>query len=51
MVPISKADFQSVLRLLDALARTKGDSLREREDARKARLLVRKLKRKVIHES
>jgi len=46
MKQISNADFASVLRLLDALSRTKGDSRREREDARKAALLTKKLKRK-----
>ena len=45
MKQISNADFASVLRLLDALSNTKGDSIREREAARKAKLLSKKLKR------
>ena len=45
MREISNADFASVLRLLDALSNTKGESVREREAARKARLLAKKLKR------
>lgn len=45
MKQISNADFYAVLRLLDALSSTKGATLRERENARKATMLVRKLKR------
>ena len=48
MIPISNADFASVLRLLDSLSRRKGSNLREKEDARKAALMVKKLKRKVL---
>ena len=47
MKQISNADFYSVLRLLDALSRTKGETVRERENARKAMLLTRKLKKKL----
>jgi len=46
VIPISNTDFKSVLRLLDALSRTKGDSIRERENARKAKLLHKKLRKK-----
>lgn len=45
MKQISNADFRSVLRLLDVLSRTTGTGIRERENARKAALLARKLKR------
>lgn len=45
MKQISNADFQAVLRLLDALSKTTGTNLRERENARKAGLLTKKLKR------
>ena len=50
MKEISNADFASILRLLDALSNTKGDSIREREAARKARMLAKKLKRLTIRE-
>lgn len=46
MKQISNADFASVLRLLDALSKMRGDSVREREAARKAALLAKKLKKK-----
>lgn len=46
MKQISNADFLSVLRLLDSLSRRQGTNIREKEDARKAWLLVKKLKRK-----
>lgn len=46
MKQISEADFQAVLRLLDALSLARGSTLRERENARKAALLAKKLKRK-----
>ena len=46
MKQISEADFQAVLRLLDALSLARGSTVRERENARKAALLARKLKRK-----
>ena len=45
-VSISDADFASVLRLLDSLSRRQGTTVKEREDARKAALLTKKLKRK-----
>ena len=45
MKQISNADFYSVLRLLDALSLARGSSVRERENARKAKLLVKKLRR------
>ena len=46
MKQLSNDDFYAVLRLLDALSDTKGVTLRERENARKAGLLARKLNRK-----
>lgn len=46
MKQISNADFSSALRLLDSLSRRKGTTVRENEDARKAALLSRKLKKK-----
>ena len=48
MKSISNTDFKAALRLLDSLARTKGETVRERENARKAGLLVKKLKRKDV---
>lgn len=47
MVPISNADFRSVLRLLEALSLARGSTVKEKEAARKAWLLVKKLKRKL----
>lgn len=47
MKQLSNTDFNAVLRLLDALSRTKGDTIRERENAGKAALLTRKLKKKI----
>lgn len=46
MKQLSNADFYSVLRLLESLSLRKGLTVREKEDARKAALLVRKLNRK-----
>lgn len=46
MKQISNADYASVLRLLEALSIAKGVTKRERENARKAALLVKKMKRK-----
>lgn len=46
MIEISNADFKAVLRLLDTLSLAKGETVKERESARKATLLSRKLKRK-----
>ena len=51
MKEISNADLQSVLRLLDALSRRPGLNIREKEDARKAALLSKKLKRKIRHDT
>ena len=46
MKQLSNADFYSVLRLLDALSLARGSTVKERENARKAALLAKKLKRK-----
>ena len=46
MKTISNADYSSVLRLLESLSRRKGLTIREKEDARKAALLSRKLRTK-----
>ena len=46
MKQISNADYSSVLRLLISLSRRPGTTIREKEDARKAGLLAKKLKRK-----
>ena len=51
MKQISNADFLSVLRLLDSLSRRQGTNIREKEDARKAALLKRKLKKKLLHDT
>ena len=45
MKQISNADYSSVLRLLESLSRRKGLTVREKEDARKAALLTKKLRR------
>lgn len=45
MKQLSNSDYDSVLRLLRHLARTKGDSIRDSEAARKAGLMVKKLER------
>ena len=45
MKTISNADFKAVLRLLDVLSLARGSTVREMENARKATLLSRKLKR------
>ena len=47
MKSISNADFLSVLRLLDALSLARGSTIKERENARKAALLSKKLKKKI----
>lgn len=47
MKNLSNADYASVLRLLESLSRRQGTTVREKEDARKAALMVRKMKRKV----
>lgn len=46
MKQLSNADFYSVLRLLESLSLRKGLTVREKEDARKAALLTKKLNRK-----
>lgn len=46
MKQLSNADYSSVLRLLEALSLTRGATVKEKEDARKAALLKKKLKRK-----
>lgn len=46
MKAISNADFASVLRLLEALSLARGSTIRERENARKAALLAKKLRKK-----
>lgn len=48
MKSISNSDYDQAIRLLRHLSTVKGDSLKEREAARKAGLLVRKLERKNI---
>lgn len=45
MKAISNADYSAVLRLLEAQSKSKGTTLRERENARKATLIYRKLKK------
>lgn len=51
MKQISNADYSSVLRLLGSLSRRQGTTVKEKEDARKAALLARKLKRKWIRDT
>lgn len=46
MRQLSNNDYDQALRLLRHLSNVVGDSLKEREVARKAGLLVRKLERK-----
>lgn len=46
MKQISDADYASVLRLLEALSLARGSTVREKENARKAALLKKKIKRK-----
>ena len=46
MKQLSNADFYSVLRLLESVSLRKGLTVREKEDARKAALLTKKLNRK-----
>ncbi len=46
MRQLSNNDYDQAIRLLRHLSTIKGDSLKEREAARKAGLLVRKLERK-----
>ena len=46
MRQLSNSDYDQALRLLRHLAHTKGNTLREKEAARKAGLLVKKLDNK-----
>lgn len=47
---LSNDDYASVLRLLESLSRRQGTTVREKEDARKAFLMAKKMKRKTdIH--
>jgi hypothetical protein len=46
MKQVSNSDFYKALRLLYALSATRGETIREKENARKAFLLYRKLKKK-----
>lgn len=50
MKQVSDSDYSKILRLLYALSKTKGASIREKENARKAALLHRKLTRKEAKE-
>lgn len=43
---VSNSDYSRILRLLYALSGTKGETIREKENARKAALLYKKLKKK-----
>ena len=45
MRQISNRDYEQAIRLLRCLASTKGESLKEREAARMAKLLVKKLEK------
>ena len=54
MKQISNADYEQIKRLLFALSNIKGQSTREKENARKAKVLLKKLKRheeKRIHKA
>jgi hypothetical protein len=46
MYQISNTDYATMLRTLRAFCETKGTTIREQEDRRKAALLRRKLERK-----
>ena len=46
MKQVYDSDYSKILRLLHALSKTTGQTVKERENARKAFLLHRKLKRK-----
>lgn len=50
MRQVSNNDYSNILRLLCALSKTNGASIREKENARKAALLHRKLTRKEARE-
>lgn len=49
MKTISNADYDLAIRLLQALSKTKGNTIREKENARKAGLLFKKLSKKKCH--
>ena len=51
MKQISDSDYSRILRLLYALSKTNGMCVRERENARKAALLHKKLMRKEAREN
>ena len=46
MKELSNADYSSILRLLESLSRRQGTTIREKEDARKAALMAKKMRRK-----
>lgn len=46
MKQVSNSDFDKILRLLYALSKTRGATIKEQENARKATLLHKKLSRK-----
>ena len=46
MKQLSNSDYNKILRILGALSKMNGQSLRERENVRKATLLHKKLMRK-----
>ena len=43
MKQVSNSDFERILRLLYALSLTKGETIREKENARKAAVMHKKL--------
>lgn len=47
MFSISNSDLAKAVRLLSAFSDTKGDTLRENEDRRQARLLVKKFQKRM----
>ena len=51
MKQLSNSDYALALRLLHALSQTRGETRRERENARKAYVLLRKMKRKEEREN
>ena len=46
MIQISNADFCQILRLLFALSKTQGKTLKEKENARKSAVLFKKLSKR-----
>ena len=46
MKTISNADYALSLRLLEALSKTQGTTIREKENARKAALLLKKFNKR-----